>query len=257
MMDFKIGVSKKDGKVYICENIPIGRDGENLQSRFIFTFTDEFVNGTARIEYYNKEDEEKYFQILTKEEEQYTIPIKSVITKKGTLYMQLVITESEVEEEIPIFKSNVFYVFVEKSINAEIEQPDEYPTWIEIANSKLASMDEAIEQVENLNITASKEDKITTITITDKQGEEHTTEILDGENGVGLDYNWQGTSLGIKREDQENYDYTDLKGDIGDSYFSTFGIEEDGNLYMYRPEELTQIGFEVDNDGYLVELMEV
>jgi len=37
----------------------------------------------------------------------------------------------------------------------------------------------------------------------------------DGSNGVGLNYNWSGTSLGIKREDEQNYNYVNLKGDTG------------------------------------------
>lgn len=37
-----------------------------------------------------------------------------------------------------------------------------------------------------------------------------------GKDGVGLQFNWSGTSLGIKREDQQNYTYQNLKGDKGD-----------------------------------------
>ena len=216
------------------KKVKIANDGENYQAKLIFKFEDEFVNGTARLEYKFQEDDEKYYQMLTKNSEQYEIPIKSVITKEGRLYMQLVITKSEVDEEIPIFKSNVFYVYVDESINAEAEQPDEYPTWIEIANSKIAEIDDAIQEVDNLDITANKVGKVTTVTITDKDGVEHETQILDGNDGE------QGE-----------------KGEPGDAYFATFGVENDGNLYMYRPEELTQIDFELDNDGYLVELMEV
>jgi len=34
-------------------------------------------------------------------------------------------------------------------------------------------------------------------------------------DGVGLNYDWEGTSLGVKREDESEYSYTDLKGDTG------------------------------------------
>ena len=37
-----------------------------------------------------------------------------------------------------------------------------------------------------------------------------------GNIGVGLDYNWNNTQLGIKREDEAEYQYTDLKGEKGD-----------------------------------------
>ncbi|MBT2661953.1 hypothetical protein [Bacillus sp. ISL-45] len=37
----------------------------------------------------------------------------------------------------------------------------------------------------------------------------------DGTDGVGLNYAWQGTSLGVKREDETIYVFTDLKGPLG------------------------------------------
>lgn len=230
MKNIVISVSKETKQITKMSQTKIANDGENYQAKLIFNFSDEFVNGTARVEYKLQDDNEKYYQMLTKVEETYEIPIKSVITKEGRIFMQLVITQSEVDEEIPIFKSNVFYVYVDESINAEAEEPSEYPTWLEIANSKLAEIDDAIAEVGNIDITASKVDTTTTITITDKDGVEHTTEILDGTNGlpgkdgkdgepgatgVGLNYNWNGTSLGVKREDESQYSYTNLKGETG------------------------------------------
>lgn len=38
---------------------------------------------------------------------------------------------------------------------------------------------------------------------------------VDGIDGTGLDFIWQGTSLGVKRDDETNYAYTDLKGPVG------------------------------------------
>ena len=37
-----------------------------------------------------------------------------------------------------------------------------------------------------------------------------------GADGVGLLYDWQGTMLGVKREDEAEYDYTDLQGPRGE-----------------------------------------
>ncbi|MCR1656866.1 hypothetical protein NLF04_019265, partial [Clostridioides difficile] len=39
---------------------------------------------------------------------------------------------------------------------------------------------------------------------------------IKGENGDGLEFNWDGTRLGVRIEGQENYTYTDLKGQKGD-----------------------------------------
>ena len=198
MKDIEIKISKETRQVDLSKYV-IGNDAENLQGNIVFTFTDEFVIGQARLEY-ETSDTKAYLPLIQKEET-YVMPIKSVITKQGQIYMQLVITEGIEEEEIPIFKSNVFYVVVNESINAEIEQPDEYQTWIEIANTKL-------NQIDNLNIEVEKVDNVSTLTITKKDGTTNSVEILDGE-----------------------------KGEKGDCNFATFDIE-DGNLIMNKTEDM-------------------
>ena len=145
MKDIEIKISQETRMVDLKKMV-IGNDSENLQGNLIFSFTDNFVNGTARLEY--EINGNKKYIMLEKKEETYITPIKSVLTKKGQINMQLVITEGTSENDIPIFKSNIFYVFCNQSINAEIEQPDEYPSWIEIANSKINEIDEAILGVE-------------------------------------------------------------------------------------------------------------
>ena len=37
----------------------------------------------------------------------------------------------------------------------------------------------------------------------------------DGNDGVSIEYRWNGTELGVKREDEVNYQYQDLKGEKG------------------------------------------
>ena len=198
MKDIEIKISRETREVYFNRYV-IGNDAENLQGNLVFTFTDEFVIGQARLEYRTSEIEA--YLPLIQQEETYVMPIKSVITKQGQIYMQLVITEGIEEEDIPIFKSNVFYVVVNESINAEIEEPDEYQTWIEVANVKL-------NQIDNLNIEVEKVDNISTLTITKKDGTTNSVEILDGE-----------------------------KGEKGDCNFATFDII-DGNLIMNKTEDM-------------------
>ena len=38
----------------------------------------------------------------------------------------------------------------------------------------------------------------------------------DGKDGISLEYNWDNTKLGIKKENESSYSYVDLKGDKGD-----------------------------------------
>jgi len=171
MENINIIINKETRQVYLPKSV-IGNDGENLQENLVFSFDDEFVDGTARVEI-AKPDKEKTYIMLEKVGETYQLPVKSVLTKTGRTNLQLVITEGVDEEEIPIFKSNKFYLVTNASINAEIEQPDEYLSWIETANTKLNQMD-------NLDIDASKEGKVSTITITKKDGSEESVEVLDG-----------------------------------------------------------------------------
>lgn len=167
MKDIEIKISKETRQVELNKYV-IGNDGENLQGNLMFTF-DEFVNGQARLEY--DINGSKQYAPLDKVGETYQTPILSVITKSGQIDMQLVVTEGTDETEIPIFKSNIFYLTCNASINAEIEQPEEYEEWIDIANTKL-------NEVDNLDI--DMQDNV--VTITRKDGTQYS------ENVKGDDY---------------------------------------------------------------------
>ena len=159
MKDIEIKIIKETRQVELNKYV-LGNDGENLQGNLIFTF-DKFVNGQARLEY--DINGSKHYAPLEKVGETYQTPILSVMTKRGQIDMQLVVTEGTDETEIPIFKSNIFYLTCNASINAEIEQPDEYEQWIEIANTKL-------NQVDNVDIDITTIDQVTKVEITRKDG---------------------------------------------------------------------------------------
>lgn len=180
-MDVIIKIRKDTKMVDLSTNF-LGNENENLQGNIIFEFRDEFIDGTARLEYYDGKT--KSYILTEKQNKSYIVPIKNTLTKNaGQLVMQLVITEGTSEEEIPIFKSNVFILNISQSINAENEAPDEYESWIDVANTKLNSIDEAINEVNNLNLEAIKEENKTTITITKKDGTQEVVEVLDGADG--------------------------------------------------------------------------
>ncbi len=115
-------------------------------------------------------------------------------------------------------------------------------------NEKISEANIAIAEANNLNIDINKVDKVATVTLTRKNG---TTKTVDIRDGYDLDYDWQGTELGVKREDEQNYEYVDLKGEKGDCYFATFEIIN-GRLKMNKPDNLSQIDFNLDNRGHLV-----
>ena len=162
MKNIEIRITKSTRYVDIeNEAQKAGNEGENLQTNLIFSFTDSFVEGQARLEY--TIDGESRYVILDKIDETYQTPIKSEMTKKGAVDMQLVITEGTEKNEIPKFKSNVFYLPYGNSINAEIEQPEEYEEWIDIANTKLNQVDNLDINLENNILTITKKDGTTKV----------------------------------------------------------------------------------------------
>jgi hypothetical protein len=136
----------------------------------VFSFTDEFVNGQARLEY--TMNGESQYVFMEKVGETYQTPVTFQLAQCGSIDLQLVITEGTDKNEIPKFKSNVFYLPFGKSINAEIEQPEEYEEWIDVANTKL-------NEVDNLNI--EMQDNV--VTITRKDGTTYS-ENVKGEPGI-------------------------------------------------------------------------
>lgn len=200
-----ISVEKSTRMVSLTKKY-IGNDLENLQQELVFKFTDEFVNGSARLEYQTGNN--KYHIPMTKDGETYTVPIKNVLTKEGKIPMQLVIVQVVQDEEIPVFKSNVFDMYCNKSINAQEEAPDDYEYWLDIIEEKLAEMDEALEKVDRIDIDASKTGGTATVSITNKEGITKSVEIYDGEAGaVG--------PQGPKGDKGDKGD-TGAKGDKGD-----------------------------------------
>lgn len=213
----KIEVEKSTRKVVLDRAI-IGNDLENLQDELEFSFKDEFVNGAGRLDYELPNGDKGYIP-LTKVGETYTIPLRNVLMKEGLVYFQIVITQVEIEEEIPVFKSNTFYFIVSHSINAEEEAPDDYQTWIDLIEEKIA-------EVENLNINAERVEDGVEVNITDKQGNTKTVKVFDGEagttdyeelenkpsiNGHELNGNKSLEDLGIDQDfvKDDNYVHTD------------------------------------------------
>lgn len=284
MRDIEVKISKETRKVDLNQSF-IGNDAENLQSNIVFSFKDDFVNGVASLEY--SVLNEKRYAMLEKEGESYKIPIKSVLTKKGSIPMQLVITEPgeyvltedqkyliakkyflkvehtykelipgtdyEVGDDIvgdiyeciniPIFKSNVFYVYVNESINAEAIEPEEYYSWIVIANQKLIEIDEALEQVDNLDIDAQRVEDGVEVTITRKDGTTKTVKVNDGQGGSG------GSSDYEELENKPQINGHEL---IGNQTSEELGIEtyddtEVWNAISEHDREIQNIGNDIED----------
>ena len=95
-------------------------------------------------------------------------------------------------------------------INATATMPEEYPTWLEQANTKLNAMDEALTEVDNLDIDVSKSGTTATVNITKKDGTNKSVQIIDGVKGDKGDKG----DTGAKGDKGDKGD-TGAKGDTG------------------------------------------
>lgn len=173
----EISVNSKTRQTFFEDNF-LGLTGENLQGYVIFKFQDEFVVGVPRVEVIQGANKYIITEIETDTENQtYKLPIKSILLTTNNIQMQLVITESEEEDSIPVFKSKTFYLYVAESINAAEEIPEEYETWIDTLNAKVQEIDNKLAQVDNLDIDVEKVGTKTTITITKKDGTTEKVEV--------------------------------------------------------------------------------
>ena len=135
MINKDINIKVLSNSMIILDKTMLGIAGENLQGKIIFNF-EEFVDGVAWLEIEKENGEKGYIQ-MAKENEIYTLEIKSsLLSSPGYLYMQLRITQDENVNGIPVFKSKKFYVEVLNAINATATIEDDYPSIIDIVNNK-------------------------------------------------------------------------------------------------------------------------
>ena len=142
----------------------------------------------------------------------------------------LLTAKDENENNVSLFDESGYYIFevslyvddtkltsVYGKLPVEKEQVEIEGETVErvlpLFDQLMQELDTAITQTDNLNIDGTKSGKITTITITYK---DRTTKELQLEDGKSIEYNWQGTQLGIRQEGESTYQYVDLKGDTGE-----------------------------------------
>ena len=216
MNDILIKIDTKTAKAH-CEYNKIGVQHANLQNKLIFKMSEK-IEGSAWLEY--EIGGNKNYAVMEEIESGYQIDIKSCLLISDYVNIDLKITESENADGIPIFISTIVELDVDESINATEEEPEYYPDWKTVADSKIAEMNQlkeeieaAIEETNNLNIDVSdKVNKEVNITLTKK---DNTTKRVTLKDGTSLMFNWDGTRLGIKTDEDEEYTYVDLIGPQG------------------------------------------
>ena len=231
--------------IEILNKEPVNEKEINV-SKCYFEFDEDITNEFVKEAYFTLNGE-TYKQIIVNNECNYP---SEVLKEKGTLEIGVVAYLVENEEEIIRYNPS----------------PDYFNTWIgslkdaENTEPITPTDKEQIEQIvqtlsneiDNLDIDAEKEDTVTTITITKKDGTEKEVEILDGEKG---DPGEKGEPGAIKFEIVVNLPTENIKEDT--IYLVPITPDIEGNNYaeyIYVNgswELLGKIGVQVDLTDYV------
>lgn len=221
----------------ISNSAVAGIKSENLQSNLII-LPEPFIDGTGRFFI----DEHGSIE-MTKQENCYVIPILSSLLANGDFDYCFKITEPENEQGIPVFASEISSLKVPDTIESSEEIPEQYPTWIENYDSKIAEINELeqnIEQAEQLRDEAERQrnqavqDAIETIHDLTDEYNENAREKTD-------DFNEDASN---KKQELE-----ELKEGIEDLttafQFPTFDVEG-GRVCVIQIEKLRNTNFGVE-----------
>ena len=148
MKDIVFNINNKTRAVTLNTNV-LGCVGEHLQGNIYIDFKGEFIDGTCFLLFVLPNGESGY--IVTQrdyDKQMYFAPIKSsMLSVGGQISLQVKITEHEIEEEIPIFKSVVFNMVVEDSINPIEFTPDELKDIDVVIMAKLSEYDAEMKRI--------------------------------------------------------------------------------------------------------------
>jgi hypothetical protein len=158
-----------------------------------FEFADEITDDYVKEAYFTYNGE-SYKQIIVNN--MCTFP-QEVLVKEGTVELGVVATYTDlISGEITRYNPSPVYFKTDlgslrEAKNSEPITPSEMEQYEQAlqdglteVNSKLDAIDDALDEVNNLDIDANKVDNVTTVSITDKLGDTKTVQILDGINGI-------------------------------------------------------------------------
>lgn len=144
----KIKISANTRKVLNKTKEILGIQGENMKDVLFFVLSEK-IDGTAVVEIELPSGAQSFVE-LTKVEDGYELPVKSVLTEQaGFVKFQLRILQNKVE----VFKSEIFELEVKESLNVIYEEPDQYPTWLD----KLENLQSELNEEENKRVSNEEE----------------------------------------------------------------------------------------------------
>lgn len=128
-------------------------------------------------------------------------------TKTLKFYHNVDASDEITDEEIG--RVNTVVNLLEEEITKVENLESQIDGKLEEVDTAIDNIHTAIQETENLDLDAEKVGQTTTVTLTKKDG---TTKTVHIDDGVDLQFMWQGTSLGIKTAEQEEYTFVDLQG---------------------------------------------
>ena len=131
-------------------------------------------------------------------------------TKTLKFYHNVDASDEITDEEIG--KVNTVINLLEEEITKVENLESQIDGKLEEVDTAIDNIHTAIQETENLDLDAEKVGQTTTVTLTKKDG---TTKKVHIDDGVDLQFMWQGTSLGIKTAEQEEYTFVNLQGATG------------------------------------------
>lgn len=196
-----------------------------------FEFAEEITDDYVKEAYFTFNGV-SYMQLIVNDE--CSIP-QEVLENKGQIEIGVVAKLLDNGEYVKRYNpSPAYFNTIDGSLKAQYENSEEVtPTdkeqmeqalqdglnsiddKLEIVDDKINEIDTAITETNNLDLDVNKQDNKTTITVTKKNGSTKSVDVLDGidgEDGTSLQFMWQGTSLGIKTTDMQDYVFVDLQG---------------------------------------------
>lgn len=189
MNDIIIKVDTETGRA-VSNTELLGIKGQNLQNKLIFKMSEK-IKGIAWCEV--RQDNTLSYIALKENNTGYEANILSSLLTTSSVDVNLRITETESSSGVPVFVSSIVSFVVLDSINASEQMPEEYPSWLDIANAK-------IQEIENVNIKSKRIDTGVLIKTTDNQGQTTTVELKDGKDGEKGDKGDQGEPGAVKMQ---------------------------------------------------------
>lgn len=161
----------------VADSSFLGFEGENQANTLVFSFTDGFIDGTAVLNI--KRGKDIGFVAVDKMQQTYELPVRSsLLAQIGDVEFQFVLNKADGT----IIKFDSFIMTVEDAIDTDAPLPEEYPSWVEMANTKLSEVDVALQNT--IKATANANQVANDLTFAKQNGDFDGKDGVDGTNGV-------------------------------------------------------------------------